>query len=179
MPFLFRAVRCKNFFSRAQLCSKRFLKTVSCPRRLHRPNRKDTVCDARVNIYVHLVKCTEKCPPATLHMPLACLRITVQCHLYLRVLCCSSYANVVYIESYGILELDVNVNANTNTLRLKLSCSINFGNTCTSLEYILNLVVIVVLKLFCYLKSLSHNGLLTFIPNIFDLPHIYIRHYGD
>jgi len=85
-------------------------------------------------------------------MPLACLRITVQCHLYLHVLCCSSYANVVYIESYGILELDVNVNANTNTLKLKLSCSVTFGNFCTSLEYILNLVVIVVLKCSNYLK---------------------------
>jgi hypothetical protein len=45
-------------------------------------------------------------------MPLASLRITVQCHLYLHVQCCRSYANVVYIQSYGILELDVNVNAN-------------------------------------------------------------------
>jgi len=109
--FLFRAVRCKNFFSRPQLCPKRFLKRVPCSRRLHRPNRKDTMWSMQEQLcapcYIH-----RKVTPATLHMPLACRRITVECHLYLHVPCCSSYAKVVYIKSYGILELDVNVNAN-------------------------------------------------------------------
>jgi hypothetical protein len=65
--------------------------------------------------------------PVTLHMPLACLRVTVQCQLYLHVPCCSSYANVVYIENYGIFGLDVNVNANME--QHELSCSVTFGTS--------------------------------------------------
>jgi len=100
----------QEFLQPAPALSQNFQKTVSCLRRLHRPDRKDTGCDARLNVCVNLVKYTEV-TPTTLHMPLACLRITVQCHLYLHVQCCSSFANVVYIQCYGILELDVNVNA--------------------------------------------------------------------
>jgi len=62
----------------------------------------------------------------------------------------------------------------TNTLKLKLSCGVTFGNFCTPLEYILNLVVIVVLKCSSYLVSITQRSL-TLISNIFDLPHIYIR----
>ena len=108
--FLFRAVGYKNFFSRPRLCPRRFLKTVSCSRRLHRPNWQASLCEARLNSCVHLVKYTEKWTQP--HLICYWLALTVPCHLYLHFPCCSSYVGVVYVESYGMLELDINVNAN-------------------------------------------------------------------